>query len=237
MSSLAEEAYEAIKKDIITCVLEPGQKIVQSKLVDRYQMGTTPIREALHRLAQDQLVEPVPRVGYIVAPVTIADVREIFELRYVLESAVARLAAYRADQEVLDELRASAHFTYTYRDRESYTEFLSLNSGFHRKIAQSTGNGRLVSAISQILDELTRVFHLGLDIRDSAEEMKEEHVALTEALCDRDPDRAARIVQDQIERSQERILQALIRRHANISQVLRDNARIEALSLSKESYS
>lgn len=234
MSSLAEEAYEAIKYDIITCVLEPGQKIVQSELVDRYQVGTTPIREALHRLAQDQLVEPVPRVGYIVTPVTIADVREIFELRYVLESATARLAASRADQEVLEALRANAHFTYTYRDRESYTEFLARNSDFHRRIAESTGNGRLVSAISQILDELTRVFHLGLDISDSAEEMKQEHIALTGALCDRDPDGAAEIVQDQIERSLERILQALIRRRANLSQVLRGNGRIEALSLSKE---
>jgi DNA-binding GntR family transcriptional regulator len=163
-------------------------------------------------------------------------VREIFELRYVLESAMARLAASRADPKVLDEIRANAHFTYTYRDRESYTEFLALNSDFHRRIADSTGNGRLASAISQILDELTRVFHLGLDIRDSAEEMKQEHVALAEALCDRDPDRAARIVQDQVERSQERILQALIRRHADLSQVLGGNDPIEALSLSKESY-
>jgi DNA-binding GntR family transcriptional regulator len=205
--------------------------------VERYQTGTTPIREALHRLAQDQLVEPVPRVGYTVTPVTIDDVREIFELRYVLESAAARLAATRADQESLEEIYTSAHFTYTYRDRNSYVEFLSRNADFHRMVAVSADNGRLVSAISQVVDELTRVFHLGLDLRDSAEEMKHEHVALAEALRDRDPNRAARIVQDQIERSQERILQALINRRHSLSQILKDGAQIEAMSLAKEGYS
>jgi DNA-binding GntR family transcriptional regulator len=236
MSSLAEEAYEIIKHDIITCALEPGQKIVQSALADRYGLGTTPIREALHRLAQDHLVEPVPRVGYIVSPVTIADVREIFELRYVLESATVRLAATRADQDHLKEILSTAHFTYTYRDRQSYIEFLSRNADFHRKIAEAAGNGRLVSSISQILDELTRVFHLGLDIKDSAAEMKHEHVALAEALCDRDAERAAGIVQDQIERSQERILQALIHRRQNLSEILKDDARVEVMSMPAEAH-
>jgi DNA-binding GntR family transcriptional regulator len=236
MSSLAEEAYRVIKDDIITCALEPGQKIVQSELADRYQMGTTPIREALHRLAQDQLVEPVARVGYIVTPVTIADVREIFELRYILESATVRLAASRADQDHLEEIRSSAHFTYTYRDRQSYIEFLSQNARFHRKIAEVGGNRRLVSSISQLLDELTRVFHLGLDIRDSAAEMKQEHIALAEALCRRDAERAARIVQDQIERSQERILQALVHRRQNLSEILKNGARVEAMNIAGERY-
>jgi DNA-binding GntR family transcriptional regulator len=233
---LAEEAYCVIKDDIITCALEPGQKIVQSELAERYQMGTTPIREALHRLAQDQLVEPVPRVGYIVTPVTIADVQEIFELRYILESAAARLAASRGEQDHLEEIRSSAHFTYTYRDRQSYIDFLSRNARFHRKIAKAGGNGRLVSSISQLLDELMRVFHLGLDIRDSAAEMTNEHLALAEALCDRDAEQAAVIVQHQIERSQERILQALIHRRQNLSEVLKHGAKVEAMSLAEERY-
>lgn len=230
MTSLAGKAYDQIKHDIITCVLEPGQKIVQSALAERYDVGTTPIREALQRLAQDKLVKPVARVGYIVSEVTIDDVREIFELRYVLETATTRLAASRADQEELEEIHANAHFTYTYRDRDSYSEFLSRNAMFHRAIAEAAGNERLAGAIAQVLDELTRVFHLGLDIRDSAEEMTREHITLAEALCDRDADRATDVVQMQIARSQERILQALISRRYNLSDVLKHDLNVEGLN-------
>jgi DNA-binding GntR family transcriptional regulator len=230
MSSLAQKAYQAVKNDIITCTIEPGQTIVQSQLVEWYDMGTTPIREALQRLAQEKLVTPIPRVGYVVDPIAFSDVREIFELRYVLESAAARLVASRADAEDLERIRSEADFTYVYRDQKSYAEFLAHNAAFHLSIAEAAGNSRLVEPISGVLDELTRVFHLGLDVRDSAEEMRLEHIELADALCERNPDRAEEVVQDQIARSQERVLQALIRRQNDLSAVLSGNARVEAMA-------
>ena len=210
--SLADKAYEVLKADIITCVLEPGQQIVQSQLAEKYQIGLTPIREALQRLAQEGFVQPIPRFGYFVSPITFSDMRELFELRSIVESAAARLSAVRGSQERLEAIRDSADFGYVYKDRQSYVSFLARNVDFHRSIAEAAGNQRLVDLVSKLLDELTRVFHLGLDVRDSAEEMRDEHLALARALCDRDPDRAERIVQSQIGRSQNRILEALIRR-------------------------
>ena len=210
--SLADKAYDVVKADIITCVLEPGQQIVQSQLAEKYQIGMTPIREALQRLTQEGFVQPVPRFGYIVSPITFSDVREIYELRSIVESAAARLSAVRGAQERLDRIRTNADFSYVYKDRHSYVEFLACNNDFHRSIAEAAGNQRLVDLVSKLLDELTRVFHLGLDLRDSAEEMRDEHLALAQALCDRDPGRAEQIVQSQITRSQNRVLEALIRR-------------------------
>jgi DNA-binding GntR family transcriptional regulator len=82
-----------LRADIISCVLRPGQQVVQSKLADKYQIGTTPIRDALHRLALENLVQPVPRSGYVITPITLSDIQEQFELRYLLESFAARMAA------------------------------------------------------------------------------------------------------------------------------------------------
>jgi DNA-binding GntR family transcriptional regulator len=207
--SLADKAYEAIKADIITCVFEPGEQIAQSQLAKKYQIGTTPIREALQRLAQEGFVQPVPRFGYTVSTITLSDVHELYELRSIVESAAARLAAARGRQGQLKEILASANFTYVYKNRQSYTEFLARNAEFHRSIAVAAGNQRLVDLVSNLLDELTRVFHLGLDLRDSAEEMRDEHLALAQALYDRDPGRSEEIVQNQIARSQQRVLEAL----------------------------
>jgi DNA-binding GntR family transcriptional regulator len=227
-ASLSDEAYGLIKDEIITCKLEPGQQIAQSQLVGRYQLGLTPIREALQRLVSEGLVTSFPRSGYVVAGITFSDVYEIYELRSVLEAEAVRLAAVRATDNQLEEISCAADFTYTFGDSRSYSDFLSLNTAFHHSIAVASGNRRLADQIARVLDESTRVFHLGLDLRDSADEMRAEHVALTKALCDRAPDRAAQIVQSQITHSQQRVLQALTKRlEGSSSRVMGNTIEVE----------
>ena len=208
--SLAEQAYQRLKFDIITCALAPGEQIAQPQLVERYQLGVTPVREALQRLVQEGFVAALPRFGYIVAPRTLSDVREIFELREILEKAIVQLAIARAEQSQLDQLAAYADFTYIYHDKPSYVEFLNRNEQFHLAIAEMAGNQRLVEMLSKVLGELTRVCHLGLDLRDSTQEMREEHVSLTQALCVRDTQAALHMVESQISRSKQRIMEALL---------------------------
>lgn len=225
--SLADQVYETIKNEIITCVLQPGQQIAQPQLVEKYQTGTTPVREALQRLAQEGLVQPVPRFGYIVTPITLSDVTEIYELRSLLESAAARLAALRGPQEQIDKLVELANYTYVYKDHDSYSRFLAHNTEFHRLVAVAAGNRRLVEAISKLLNELTRVFHLGLDLRDSAEEMRAEHKELAEALRKRDAGEAERIVLAQIARSQQRVHEALMSAPGGASSALGQTVQVK----------
>ncbi len=210
--NLADKAYDLIRRDIITCVLQPGQQIAQAQLADMYAVGTTPIREALQRLAHENLVSPVPRSGYVVSPITFVDIRELFELRAVLETSAVRMAALRASEDQLRHILEKANFKYVYNDREDYTRFLTLNADFHCSIAALGGNQRLTESLSRILDELTRVFHLGLDLKDSAEEMREEHLGLAKALVARDDDLAVKLVRAQISRSSERVVEAVMSR-------------------------
>jgi len=210
--SLAAKAHRTIKHDIITCVLAPGERIVQAQLARQYGFTSTPVRDALQRLAQEGLVTVIPRVGHIVTEVTLADVFEIFELRSTAEAAAARLAALRASEESLARIADRALFSYTHKDRASYSEFLDHNFEFHHSIALASGNRRLANLVSGLLDELTRVFHLGLDLRDSAEEMREEHLDLAKALCDRDSTRAHQIAHAQVDRSRARVMEAIASR-------------------------
>lgn len=212
--SLAEQAYRLLKKDIITCELPPGEQIAQGSLTERYEIGITPVREALQRLSLEGFVQSIPRLGYIVTPITFSDVHEIYELRMIAEVASVRLAALRAPQDALNKLMNHSDFSYVYQDIESYKVFLGKNRDFHIGIAQLSGNQRLVDLISSLLDELTRLFHLGLGIRDSAVEMHDAHTALAQAIRERNPDRAEQIVRNEIEMSQNRVLEALTKRNA-----------------------
>jgi len=213
--SQSEQAYELLKRAILNCDLAPGMEISQAQLVEKFNLGITPTREALKRLEQVGYVRSIPRFGYVISELSIVDIQEIYELRLILESAAARLAATRITPGQLDQLQEAAHYTYTFRDRKSYIEFLDMNTMFHTQIAYSAGNQRLAALIKKLLDDMTRIFHLGLDLRDSAAEMRDEHLALLNALRDRDPERAEAVVRAQILRSQQRVLERLSRRVGN----------------------
>lgn len=210
--SLAEQAYNTIRRDILTCVLDPGSQIAQSQLVQRYTYGLTPIREALKRLEHEGFVRSIPRFGYIISPVTIKDVEELYDLRLILEEAAVRNAIQFAPQDQLDKLRELANFTYVYQDRETYLQFLDSNISFHHAIALASGSRKLADVLTGILSEMTRIFNLGLELRDSAQEMHHEHVALANALCERDAEQAVQIVKDQILTSRKRVTEDLTNR-------------------------
>jgi DNA-binding GntR family transcriptional regulator len=209
--SLAERAYHLLRADIISCVLKPGQQVVQTRLAERYQIGTTPIRDALHRLARENLVQPVPRSGYVITPITLTDIQEMFELRYLLESFAARMAASRGSEDDLQKIVRLADITYVFKDKESYLERIALNADFHRAIATAAGNQRIADPLAGLLDELARFFYLTYDLKDLSEAMRHEHHLLVEAICSRKPDRAGQVAGDLVARAQQRAFEAVNR--------------------------
>jgi DNA-binding GntR family transcriptional regulator len=208
-ATLANKAYDQIKFDIITCAYEPGQQIAQPQLVEKYQIGITPIREALQRLAQEGFLQAIPRFGYVVTSISIPDVYQIYELRAILEPAAAYIAAKVAAQEDLEHLLKNADFSYIPGDRQSIIDFVKNNAKFHLSVAMVTGNRRLVEAISKLLDEMARIFHLGLNFREMSQEVRAEHLAIATAIYNRDPDKAEQTSREEIANSRERILDVL----------------------------
>jgi len=211
-SSLAEKAYKAIKKDILTCELDPGSQVAQSQLVERYDFGVTPIREALKRLEHEGYLHSIPRFGYMIGSITINDVQDLYDIRLMMESFAVRMAIQRATKDQLADIQHRANFTYTFKDRESYLNFLEQNIAFHVLIAHTAGNRKLADMLAGVLNEMTRIFNLGLDLRDSAEEMCNEHIALANALSQRDAEQAVKIITEQITISRQRVLEMLIPR-------------------------
>jgi GntR family transcriptional regulator, rspAB operon transcriptional repressor len=208
--SLARQAYEALKQDILTCELRPGAQIFEGELATRYGTSKTPVREALNLLGQEGLVQVLPRRGYLVAPVTLRDVQEVFQLRLLLETAAAELAAEHITEEALRQLNALVAVRYTYRDRASYARFLRANRDFHIAVAQASGNQRLAAFVGKLLEDMERILHLGLDLRDSAEEMAAEHGELVDALLKGDAALARKVVTEQLQNSRKRVLEALV---------------------------
>ncbi|HYD80716.1 MAG TPA: GntR family transcriptional regulator [Paucimonas sp.] len=207
---MVDQAYALIRHDILTCKLTPGASISESLLAERYGFGKAPIRAALSRLKQEGLVHSSPRRSYIVTPITLRDVHELYELRLVLEPACCRLAAGKVDATHLAQLDAICKLGYTPGDPDSTLRFLDANQRFHLTVAQATGNRRLLRMLAQVLDEMTRVMHIGLGERNRNAEMQHEHASLLEALQAGDGKQAADLCEEQIVASRDMVISAIL---------------------------
>ncbi len=207
---LTDRAYERIRHDIITCAIAPGTEISEPQLCAQFRLGKAPVRMALIRLAHDGLVRAIPRRGYMVTPVTLQDIHDVFELRLMLEPAAARMAAGKVDTQRLRLLDDVCRAGYQSTDTKSITRFLDASKSFHVAIAQATGNCRLANMISQLLDQMTRLLHLGLGLRNRSQEMQHEHRALLKALARGDGETAERISREQVEAARNMVLSAIL---------------------------
>ena len=108
---------------------------------------------------------------------------------------------------VLDEACRNG---YQPSDVKSVTRFLDANKAFHVAIAQATGNSRLANMIAQLLDQMTRLLHLGLGLRHRALETQHEHRALVKALARGDGETAERISREQIEAAHNMLVSAIM---------------------------
>jgi len=189
MVSRREDAYVRLKQCIMSGELLPGTQLSLPELAARYGMSRTPVRDALNALAQEGLVEVIPRRGYFVSGVTVRDVEDAFQLRLILESATAELAAPRISETEIERLSRLSR-RYIAGDIESYRMFLDENREFHLSIARATGNRLLAEAVERVLDHVQRFLVLRLDLSTDADEMLAEHRLLLHAFRARDVERA-----------------------------------------------
>ncbi len=207
-SALADRAYAVLKRNILTCKLRPGQRLIEKELCAAMQISRTPLREALNRLGLEGLVSMVPYHGYEVAPITLRDIRDMCELRYLLESEAAALAAQRATPEELEALGLVAELHYTPGARETYEDYLRANSAFHLQLARCSHNARLEASVISLLDQLQRPLYLGLDVGLDAEAATAEHAAIIAAVRHHDSQLAAALMREQILHAEQRMLSA-----------------------------
>jgi DNA-binding GntR family transcriptional regulator len=208
-NSLGEQAYAKIKDDIITCVFAPGESCSESQLAERYGVSKAPIRWALAALSRERLVTSRARQGYVVAPLTMKSVKGLFELRIVLESAAARLAAGLVNIEKLKSFKPRLG-KYDPNDRNRKVDWIMANQEFHLEIARATGNEWLYQAILDALEETRRIIHVSLSVPEKVQAMSNDHRDIIDALARGDGERAAHFSQIHIEKSLEAVLAAML---------------------------
>jgi DNA-binding GntR family transcriptional regulator len=155
-------AYERLRHAIMRLELAPGAAVSEAQLVDAFGFSKAAVRAGLARLRAEGLVVAEPRRGHVVAPLTMRDVLEIYDLRLLLEPPAAEAAAGRIGREELARLQALAEPAVDFDDAASLERFVSANRTIHLAIVEAADNRRTARIVERLLDDSERARLLAL---------------------------------------------------------------------------
>lgn len=179
-------AYYLLRDLIVTLELPPGQMVVERDLMERLDLGRTPVREALRRLGDEGLVHIYARRGIVVAPVHVSDLQEVSEVRLELEGLAARQAARRADAR---DRRAAADLVREIRSRsrsQDPRDLIRVDQRVHHCVHRATHNSYLQATLDEYLTLSLRLWFLGLDRVHRLDAAVTEHCDLLQAVVEGD---------------------------------------------------
>lgn len=199
----AEWADRSLRGAILAGDLRPGEKLVAGDLARRFAVSATPLREALQRLAGEGLVEIRPQRGAIVAPVSPAEAREIYELRALLDPRALRDSVARSDaghraavERAWVELAAARGRTP--ERAEDLLRTLEAHAAFHEALLSRCGSRwlrRLTAQLAAHAQRYALLAGVARDGRDPHHDVADEHAGLRDAVLAGDADRAARLLE------------------------------------------
>ena len=206
MTSLSDQAYEQLRRHIVRLDFEPGAVLREDDLRQRLGIGRTPIREAIQRLAREQLVTIVPRKGVFVSGIDVSELSLLYETRAVLEPYAARLAAARGEAQHWDAMAAALAAT------SAATDLLDADRLCHEIMWEAAGNRFLVDTLDTLYAQSDRLWHMYLaDVADMDHAVA-EHVGILEALRRGDGDVAAELVEAHVRSFDEQVRAAVTAR-------------------------
>jgi DNA-binding GntR family transcriptional regulator len=198
--------YDNLKRRIITNALKPGDPLNEGILSKELKISKTPVREALQQLDKEGLIENIPGKGAFVSRFTFQDIRELFEIREILECEVIRRVASKGDlnlaeaQAIRDKFAASD--TNGGRTSKSY-----FNAGdqIHSFIFTAWANRKLIREYQGLQEQIVRItlHFFSQNRQERAAESFKEHLEIIDALIARDPVRAEKAMRIHIQNSLE----------------------------------
>jgi DNA-binding GntR family transcriptional regulator len=196
--SLGEQVYRALKEDILAARVGKDELLLEQSLAERYGVSKTPVREALRLLVHDGLLLVLPRKGYMVRPVGLQDVVEVFEMRRIIEPAICAEAARRRRTEQVALMRESIAIERDLPDPSLDEMEQSLK--LHRLIAAASGNTRAMAMVGSLLDEAARLpWLVPVLMPGPGRPGVGEHVGIVDAIEGGDAEAASMAMSDHLE--------------------------------------
>lgn len=206
-ATLATSIYERLKTDILSARLEPGRKLQLRFLMEQYDAGQTPLREALNRLTTEDLVIGKEQRGFFVKAISLEELGELTKTRSWVEGLALRESIANSTP-AWEESLLVAHHRLERSPRslnperfESNPEWERLHRAFHALLIGGCGSRPLISFCEQLADRLQRYRALSSRKAFRVRNVSQEHADILKAVLDRESDEAVRLLQAHYEQT------------------------------------
>jgi DNA-binding GntR family transcriptional regulator len=204
--SLGQHVFDNLKQAIIQGNITPGEWLVESHIAQMLGISRTPVREAIHKLERERLIERQPRGGFTVLGLGRDDIEETFGIRSVLEGYAARLATVKHQTEELKALEKKVAEFQTCLNQSHLDVLPGINTEFHDLLYALSKSPRLIHMINGLRDQIFRFRQIILKDDKLANISNEDHIQMLKFMRKRDAEGVERLVRDHILRGRDEVL-------------------------------
>ena len=208
--SLGQDVFDYLKKAIIDRTIEPGSRLVESKIADMLGISRTPLREALHKLEREDWIEKTGSGGFQVVTLTKADIEQTFGIRSVLEAYAARLAAVNhTSRDLLPLEKKIKEFKSCLELKENNDKLQKINTEFHDLLYALSETPKLIKMINQLRAQISMFRQIILRQPGYAHKSNEDHIKMLDAIKNRDGKAVEKLVRAHIIKGKNAVLTQL----------------------------
>lgn len=154
--TIRRKIYEHLREQLLNGEITPPEHLVEAKIAKELGTSRTPVREALHSLELEGLIKAIPRVGYVVKPISEQEVEEICEVRMAIEGVAVRWAMEKAYKKLIEELKKNISISDSKVSKRDAKAFVDLDARFHEIIARYSGSQRLLELAQTLRRHMLR---------------------------------------------------------------------------------
>lgn len=199
--SLSTRVYNALREDILNGVYKSGDSLIEVKIAKQLNVSRTPVREAIRQLELEGLVNSIPNRGVTVNGITIKDIKDIYEIRRVLEGMAAKWAIEKITDEEVSKLQEVYELMEFYTMKKDVNQISKLNTRFHEIIFNATKSNIIKHILKDFQFYVKWARHESLCSPGRMEEALKEHHDILLAFIKRDKEEAERCLNIHVENS------------------------------------
>ncbi len=212
-TTIRRKVYLYLREQILGGEIGPHQRLIEAKIAQEIGTSRTPVREALHNLEMEGLLESIPRVGYKVSTISDKEVDEICEIRTAIETLAARWAMEKAHTKLVSSLRKNITAMKERAARGDIRAFVDLDAQFHEIIAGLSGSKRLHELAQNLRRHMVRYRVQSVYVADNVLRAMQGHKAILAAIEQKNHGAVAKAIRHHLEQAKKDILLYAFKEH------------------------
>ena len=199
--TIRKRVYNYVREQVLNGEIKANERLIETKIASEIGTSRTPVREALHSLEIEGLIESIPRIGYTVKPLSDHEAEEICEIRCVIECLAARWAVEKAREKLIKELQKNISASEQWVTENQIAAFTECDAQFHEIIAKLSGSKRLLELAQTLRRHMLRYRLESIYLPDPALRAIEGHKEILGAIERGDEEELGRAIKTHLEQS------------------------------------